>query len=45
MKNNKLDKEIEPFNDITIYETENFAVAVPKVPHIPRTDFFVLPYK
>lgn len=33
-----LDKEIEPFNDEVIYETENFVVAVPKVPHIPRTD-------
>ncbi len=31
-------KEIEPFNDTVIYETENFVVAVPKVPHIPRTD-------
>lgn len=38
MENDKLYKEIEPFNDISIYETENFAVAVPKVPHIPRTD-------
>lgn len=33
-----LDKEIEPFKDEVIYETENFVVAVPKVPHIPRTD-------
>ncbi len=33
-----LDNEIEPFNDKVIYETENFVVAVPKVPHIPRTD-------
>ncbi len=33
-----LDKEIEPFKDAVIYETENFVVAVPKVPHIPRTD-------
>ena len=33
-----LNKEIEPFNDEVIYETENFVVAVPKVPHIPRTD-------
>ncbi len=33
-----LNKEIEPFNDEVIYETENFIVAVPKVPHIPRTD-------
>lgn len=33
-----LNKEIEPFNDNIIYETENFVVAVPKVPHIPRTD-------
>ena len=32
------EKEIEPFNDNVIYETENFVVAVPKVPHIPRTD-------
>lgn len=31
-------KEIDPFNDIVIYDTENFVVAVPKVPHIPRTD-------
>ena len=31
-----LDKEIEPFKDEVIYETENFVVA--KVPHIPRTD-------
>lgn len=31
-------KKIEPFNDNVIYETENFVVAVPKVPHIPRTD-------
>ena len=33
-----LDKEIELFKDEVIYETENFVVAVPKVPHIPRTD-------
>ncbi len=33
-----LDNEIEPFNDKVIYETENFVVAVPKVPHIPRID-------
>lgn len=33
-----LTQEIEPFNDNVIYETENFAVAVPKVPHIPRMD-------
>ena len=33
-----LNKEVEPFNDEVIYETENFVVAVPKVPHIPRTD-------
>lgn len=31
-------KGVEPFNDKMIYETENFAVAVPKVPHIPRRD-------
>ena len=30
MENDKLHKEIEPFNDISIYETENFAVAVPR---------------
>lgn len=33
-----LDNEIESFADEVIYETENFVVAVPKVPHIPRTD-------
>lgn len=26
------------FNDNVIYETENFIVVVPKVPHIPRED-------
>lgn len=36
--NKEKHKEIEPFNDNVIYETENFVVAVPKVPHIPRTD-------
>lgn len=35
---NLLNKKIEPFKDNVIYETENFVVAVPKVPHIPRTD-------
>lgn len=33
-----LDNGIESFNDKVIYETENFVVAVPKVPHIPRID-------
>lgn len=28
----------EMLNDNTIYETENFIVCVPKVPHIPRED-------
>lgn len=35
---NLLNKEVKPFNDEVIYETENFVVAVPKVPHIPRMD-------
>lgn len=26
------------FNDIVIYETENFVGTVPKIPHIPRLD-------
>lgn len=26
------------FNDMVIYETENFVGAVPKIPHIPRLD-------
>ena len=30
--------KLESFNDDVIYETENFVVAVPKIPHIPRTD-------
>lgn len=39
MKINKLlENQTEPFHDEEIYETENFVVAVPKVPHIPRTD-------
>ena len=36
--NENLEQKIEPFNDEVIYETENFVVAVPKVPHIPRLD-------
>ena len=31
-------KEIQPFNDNVIYETEKFVVAVPKLPHILRTN-------
>lgn len=31
-------REEDLFNDIIIYETENFVVAVPIEPHIPRTD-------
>lgn len=39
MDNNiKLKAKTNLFNDSIIYETENFAVAVPKVPHIPRLD-------
>lgn len=33
-----LNKKLEPFHDSVIYETENFAVAIPKTPHIPRLD-------
>lgn len=38
LRNGKLETPKEPFHDEVIYETENFVVAVPKVPHIPRTD-------
>lgn len=38
MKINKLVQNQTKLPDEEIYETENFVVAVPKVPHIPRTD-------
>ncbi len=31
-------QKLEPFHDNVIYETENFVVAIPKMPHIPRLD-------
>lgn len=34
----KLKGETSIFKDIVIHETENFVVAVPKTPHIPRLD-------
>lgn len=36
--NELLKEESNKFKDEVIYETENFIVAVPRVPHIPRTD-------
>lgn len=36
--NQLLNNNISEFHDNIIYETENFVVAVPKIPHIPRTD-------
>lgn len=38
LKNGSTDNNISRFHDNIIYETENFVVAVPKIPHIPRTD-------
>lgn len=35
---NNIFKEEKIFNDIIIYDTENFVVAVPNTPHIPRED-------
>ncbi len=33
-----MEKDAVNFNDVVIYETENFVGAVPRIPHIPRLD-------
>lgn len=38
MEQENINIEEKIFNDISIYDTENFIVAVPKMPHIPRED-------
>ena len=33
-----MEKDAVNFNDVVIYETENFVGAIPRIPHIPRLD-------